>query len=66
MSDAIATMAGKPDIGELTEELGRSSRDFGQTSQVNRAEDIRYCRWPGQSDDGRKWTANLANKTAFP
>jgi len=26
----------------------------------------RFCLWAGQSDDGRKWTANLSDRKAFP
>src|SRR6267154_2968418 len=32
---------------------------------VSRLDDTRYCRWPGQADDGRKYSKFL-KKQAFP
>ena len=34
-------------------------------NMVSSLDDSRYCRWPGQAEDGRKYSANL-KKQAFP
>ena len=34
-------------------------------NMVSHLDDSRYCRWPGQAEDGRKYSANL-KKQAFP
>ncbi len=60
-------LAGKPDLAELTKEFSRSLGDGRMLTRLRDADDIRYCSWAGQSDDGKKWSANLPEgKQAFP
>jgi len=65
--DAMAHVGDAPDVGALNEELRRAATDFGLGTRVGQAENTRYCRWDGQSGDGKKWNDNQPNgKTAFP
>ena len=54
--DAGAYMSdGEPDIAVIQEEYQYTwNQDPDATTRIARAEDIRYSRWPGQSDDGLK------------
>ncbi len=59
--------AGTPDIAELSREFSRSLGDGRMLERIRRADDVRYCVWPGQSDDGKKWSANMPEgRQAFP
>lgn len=65
--DAMAHVGDAPDVGALNEELRRAATDFGLGTRVGQAENTRYCRWDGQSGDGKKWNDNQPNgKAAFP
>jgi hypothetical protein len=65
--DAMAHVGDAPDVGALNEELRRAATDFGLGTRVGQAENTRYCRWDGQSGDGKKWNDNQPNgKMAFP
>ena len=60
--------AGPPDLGELMEDYEWTMRRRS-TSLFNRAKqnhDSRYCRWPGQSEDGRKWTPRPGEREVRP
>jgi hypothetical protein len=60
------TTDAEPMVAELQGELEAALSDFGTWKrQAKLNDDIRFCRWEGQSDDGRKWTENLS-KEAFP
>ena len=65
--DAMAHVGDAPDVGALNEELRRAATDFGLGTRVGQAENTRYCRWDGQSGDGKKWNENQTHgKMAFP
>jgi len=65
--DAMAHVGDAPDVGALNEELRRAATDFGLGTRVGQAENTRYCRWDGQSGDGKKWNDNQpGGKMAFP
>lgn len=65
--DALAFHSEEPDIAELREEMRRSFFDTNQSSYVNDSDNMRFCRWSGQSDDGKKHTENLdEGQQAFP
>lgn len=65
--DKLAMSATKPDVNELAKEYRRSLSDGLMTERIRTADNIRYCRWAGQSDDGKKWSAKLPSGTqAFP
>jgi len=65
-NDAMSRVGPEPEIGALIEELRRAATDYGIGSRVQRVENTRYCRWTGQSEDGKKWNENGPNKPAFP
>jgi len=63
----MASVGDSPNVSALTEELRRAATDYGIGSRVERIENTRYCRWPGQTSDGKKWNdASNAQKPAFP
>ena len=62
----MARVGDEPNVSALTEELRRSATDYGTSARVDRVESVRYCRWPGQTDDGKKWNDTNRNKPAFP
>lgn len=51
----------KDEFGGITKHAGWSVNDRRML-----ADDTRYCRWPGQSVDGRKHSDADSGKTAFP
>jgi hypothetical protein len=65
-TDVMARVGDEPNVSALTEELRRSATDYGTSARVDRVESVRYCRWPGQTDDGKKWNDANRNKPAFP
>ena len=67
MSNDKLVHAGKPDVSELTKEFSRSIGEGRMLTRLRDSDSVRYCVWPGQSDDGKKWSANLPEgKQAFP
>jgi len=62
----MARVGDEPNVPALTEELRRSATDYGVFARVENAENVRYCRWPGQTDDGKKNNDANRNKPAFP
>jgi len=62
----MARVGEEPNVPALTEELRRSATDYGCFARIDRVEQVRYCRWPGQTDDGKKWNDSNRNKPAFP
>jgi hypothetical protein len=65
-TDVMARVGEEPNVPALTEELRRSATDYGCFARIDRVEQVRYCRWPGQTDDGKKWNDANRNKPAFP
>ena len=67
VSDPIAYHENKPDINELLVEYQRSAFFGTMVSKMNYADDIRYARWSGQTDDGKKHSwARPEGDPAFP
>ena len=65
--DKLAYYSSVPDIGELQSELERSLYNGGNVARINSNDDIRLCRWEGQSDDGKKYQQNLREgESVFP
>ena len=65
-ADVMARVGEEPNVSALTEELRRSATDYGASARVDRVESVRYCRWPGQTEDGKKWNDANRSKPAFP
>lgn len=57
-----------PDLGQLKEEFEYTlnERDSSVFSRALLNHDSRYCVWPGQSSDGRKWTPRSGEEEVFP
>ena len=65
--DALAKHKETPDIGELIAEFRRSMDDGFSIERTNSADNTRYMRWSGQSDDGKKHDEYMAEGSqAFP
>lgn len=66
-ADRMATvnLRDGPQVGDLVLELKRSAVDYNSSPRMENADAVRLCRWAGQSDDNRKWTASIG-KQAFP
>ena len=58
---------GSPKVSELILEFKRNGSQGDAYGRMTNAEEVRLARWPGQSDDGKKHAANLAEgKEPFP
>lgn len=56
-----------PDIGFLRREMRRSFFDNNQSNIIADSDNIRFCRWNGQSDDGKKHSEEMDDgEQAFP
>jgi hypothetical protein len=52
--DKLALSNDVPDIQELISEYRRSLYNGGNTQEMADIDDLRYCKWAGQSNDGKK------------
>jgi hypothetical protein len=52
--DPLAIASDTPDIGELLSEYNRSMINSSQGNLVTKFDNIRFARWAGQTDDGKK------------
>lgn len=66
--DGTARALSAQKFTELKAEFDQISRDAGRTVNDRRAlaEDTRFCRWAGQSPDGKKHDDRLEGEKAFP
>ena len=55
-SDEFVYASEVPDIKALDKEYKRSTLYGSNTSSISDNDDIRLCRWPGQSEDGKKYS----------
>lgn len=53
-TDLLAIASDDPHVGELLNEYNRSMINASQGNLVTKFDNIRFSRWPGQSDDGKK------------
>jgi hypothetical protein len=66
-SDPLAYHERKPDIQTLLSEYERSAYHGTMVSKMSWADDVRYARWAGQTDDGKKHSwARPDGDPAFP
>jgi hypothetical protein len=54
--DPLAIAGATPDIGDLLDEYNRSMVNSSQGNLATKFDNIRFCRWSGQTDDGKKWS----------
>lgn len=52
--DKLAHASDVPDIQELVSEYRRSLYNGGNSQEMSDMDDLRYCKWAGQTNDGKK------------
>ena len=57
-ADKLLYGSEEPKIQELLDELQRSYLFSSNITEVNENDDLRYCRWNGQTNDGKKFSKN--------
>ena len=57
-TDVLAIASKKPHVGELLSEYNRAMVNSSQGNLVTKFDNIRFCRWSGQTDDGKKHSEN--------
>ena len=57
-TDVLAIASKNPHVGELLSEYNRAMINSSQGNLVTKFDNIRFCRWPGQTDDGKKHSEN--------
>lgn len=57
-TDPLAIASSDPHIGELLGEYNRSMINSSQGNLVTKFDNIRFSRWAGQTDDGKKHSEN--------
>ena len=66
-TDVLAIASDKPHVGELLSEYNRAMINSSQGNLVTKFDNIRFCRWSGQTDDGKKHSENRPeNEPAWP
>jgi hypothetical protein len=53
-TDLLAIASDTPHVGELLNEYNRAMVNASQGNLVTKFDNIRFTRWPGQTDDGKK------------
>lgn len=56
--DPLLIESDKPNVPELIKELSRSYLFGANTTELNDNDDLRFCRWNGQTTDGKKFSEN--------
>jgi hypothetical protein len=65
--DALVHHTDKPDVIYLAREFQRSLYNGNNNVRFDNSDSIRYARWAGQSDDGKKWSNLRADgEQVFP
>lgn len=57
-TDLLAIASDKPHVGELLSEYNRAMVNSSQGNLVTKFDNIRFSRWAGQTDDGKKHSEN--------
>jgi hypothetical protein len=57
-TDSLAIASAIPPMGDLLGEYQRSMVNSSQGNLVTKFDNIRFCRWSGQTDDGKKHSEN--------
>jgi hypothetical protein len=57
-TDVLAIASKEPHVGELLSEYNRSMINSSQGNLITKFDNIRFCRWAGQTDDGKKHSEN--------
>lgn len=66
-TDQLVFAADEPDVQYLNTEFQRSLYTGNNVTRLQGNDSVRYAKWSGQSDDGKKWSENLPDgQSAFP
>ena len=66
-NDQLVKAGDKPDVNYLAFEFQRSLYTGNNVSRVDNNDAVRYCKWSGQTDDGKKWSsARPDGEQVFP
>lgn len=66
-TDPLAFASKDPHVGDLLSEYNRSMVNSSQGNLVTKFDNIRFARWTGQTDDGKKHSENRPeNSPAWP
>lgn len=57
-ADQLLYSADGPNVNALNAELSRSYLFGANVTELNANDDLRYCRWNGQTSDGKKFSKN--------
>jgi len=57
-TDPLAIASVTPHVGDLLDEYNRAMVNSSQGNLVTKFDNIRFSRWPGQTDDGKKHSEN--------
>lgn len=65
--DGLVNATDKPDVIYLAREFQRSLYNGNNNVRYDNSDAVRYARWPGQTDDGKKWsTGRPDGEQVFP
>lgn len=56
-ADQLVQAKDKPDVNYLNFEFKRSLYTGNNVSRVDNNDAVRFCKWSGQTDDGKKWSS---------
>jgi hypothetical protein len=66
-TDRLVHYEEKPDINYLSWEFRRSLYSGNNMSRIDDNDAVRFCKWSGQTDDGKKWSnTGQDGKQVFP
>ena len=66
-TDRLVHYQDKPDINYLSWEFRRSLYSGNNMSRIDDNDAVRFCKWSGQTDDGKKWSnTGQDGKQVFP
>jgi hypothetical protein len=66
-ADQLVEAGDKPDVNYLNFEFKRSLYTGNNVTRVDNNDAVRYCKWSGQTDDGKKWSSTRPDgEQVFP
>lgn len=66
-ADQLVDAKLKPDVNNLCFEFQRALYTGNNVTRVDANDETRFCKWNGQTDDGKKWSSNkVGGDQVFP
>ena len=66
-ADQLVDAKSKPDVNNLCFEFQRALYTGNNVTRVDANDETRFCKWNGQTDDGKKWSSNkVGGDQVFP